>query len=91
MDPASARDHIAGMERAREILADSGGPSEQLQSRAREAAAELGLGLEPRWRRVLDEEGKTVWQAGLRTARGKLWIPVTDSWEDAFRELGLPL
>lgn len=87
MDPASARDLIDGMERAREILGDAGLPTPELQSRV--AANAESHGWEARWRRVLDDDGHPRAQAGVRTPRGSVWQDVTDTWEDAFRELGL--
>lgn len=87
MDPASARDLIAGMERAREIMGEQDGPNPELESRASATAAELGVQLEKR--RVLDEHGFPLWQAGYRHPRGDVWASVTATWEDAYRELGL--
>lgn len=87
MDPASARNLIEGMERAREIMGEQNGPSPELESRASAAAAELGVQLEAR--RVLADDGFPIWQAGYRHPRGDVWVTVTATWEDAYRELGL--
>ena len=87
MDPDSARDLIDGMERAREILGDTGLPSPELQSRV--VANAEARGVEARWRRILGDDGHPVCQAGIRTARGSVWEDVTTTWEDAYRELGL--
>jgi hypothetical protein len=87
MDPASARDLIDGMERAREILGEQNGPSPELESRASAAAEQLGVQLETR--RVLDDLGFPLWQTGYRHPRGDVWVSVTATWEDAYRELGL--
>lgn len=61
-------------------------PPAAVQHDAFEAAEAIGGRFD--FRRVLDEHGRMVYEAGLITARGEAWVRVT-TWGEAIRELGL--
>lgn len=96
MDEDLTRDLIEGMTRAHEIMGAMGPPPLEVQHDAFTAAERIGA--RTHWRRILADDGRFQWQAGLETARGTTWVDVAEPplpedadgiWRRAFCELGL--